>query len=89
MFFVSPVFAASEYSTFQNTSTGVEDVEIINAYIPYNQTAKAGLYTDTIFSSKNKELLVEWKIRELKRLKEDAPELFDKYQELISNKKAS
>lgn len=34
--------------TFQNTSTGIEDVEIINAYIPYNQTAKAGLYTDTI-----------------------------------------
>jgi hypothetical protein len=43
----------------------------------------------TNFSAKNKELLVEWKIRELKRLKEDAPELFDKYQELISNKKAS
>ena len=42
----------------------------------------------TNFSAKNKELLVEWKIRELKRLKEDAPELFDKYQELIANKKA-
>ena len=43
----------------------------------------------TNFSVKTKELLVEWKIKELKRLKEDAPELFQAYQENISNKKAS
>ena len=40
------------------------------------------------FSSKTKELLVDWKINELKRLKEDAPELFQSYQEKIGNKKA-
>lgn len=43
----------------------------------------------TNFSSKTKELLVEWKIKELKRLREDAPELFLAYQEKIDNKKAS
>ncbi len=43
----------------------------------------------TNFSVKTKELLVEWKIKELKRLKEDAPELFQAYQEKIGNKKAS
>jgi hypothetical protein len=43
----------------------------------------------TNFSSKTKELLVEWKINELKRLKEDAPELFLAYQEKIGNKKGS
>lgn len=42
----------------------------------------------TNFSSKTKELLVDWKIRELKRLKDDAPELFQAYQEKIGNKKA-
>ena len=42
----------------------------------------------TNFSVKTKELLVEWKIKELKRLKEDAPELFQAYQEKIGNKKA-
>lgn len=43
----------------------------------------------TNFSSKAKELLVEWKIMELKRLKEDAPELFEKYSNNLDNKKAS
>lgn len=42
----------------------------------------------TNFSNKTKELLVEWKIKELKRLKEDAPELFQEYQEKIDIKKA-
>lgn len=41
----------------------------------------------TNFSSKTKELLVEWKIRELKRLKDDAPELFQAYQDKIQAKK--
>lgn len=43
----------------------------------------------TNFSSKTKELLVEWKIKELKRLKEDAPELFERYLEKMGNKKGS
>lgn len=43
----------------------------------------------TNFSSKTKELLVDWKIKELKRLKEYAPELYEQYLELIGNKKAS
>lgn len=43
----------------------------------------------TNFSVKTKELLVDWKIKELKRLKEDAPELFDQYLEKIGNKKPS
>lgn len=43
----------------------------------------------TNFSVKTKELLVEWKIKELKRLKEDAPELFEKYSNNLSSKKAS
>lgn len=38
----------------------------------------------TNFSVKTKELLVEWKIKELKRLKEDAPELYSKYIEITS-----
>ena len=42
----------------------------------------------TNFSSKTKELLVDWKIKELKRLKEDAPELYKQYLEKIDNKKA-
>lgn len=37
----------------------------------------------TNFSNKTKELLVEWKIRELKRLKEDAPDIYQQYQEQI------
>ena len=37
----------------------------------------------TNFSSKTKELLVEWKINELNRLKEKAPELYAQYQEAI------
>lgn len=41
----------------------------------------------TNFSVKTKELLLDWKIKELKRLKEDAPELFEKYQQLMDNKK--
>lgn len=39
----------------------------------------------TNFSSKTKELLVEWKISELKRLKADAPEIFQEYQKKIGN----
>lgn len=35
----------------------------------------------TNFATKTKELLVEWKIKELKRLKEDAPEMYKKYQD--------
>lgn len=42
----------------------------------------------TNFSVKTKELLVDWKIKELKRLKEDAPEIFEQYLEQIRNKKA-
>ena len=42
----------------------------------------------TNFSVKTKELLVDWKISELKRLKADAPELFQEYQQKIGNKKA-
>lgn len=37
----------------------------------------------TNFSNKTKELLVEWKINELNRLKEKAPELYAQYQEAI------
>ena len=39
----------------------------------------------TNFSSKTKELLVEWKINELDRLKDKAPELYEAYQEAIKN----
>ncbi|MGE4330351.1 hypothetical protein [Diaphorobacter sp.] len=39
----------------------------------------------TNFSSKTKELLVEWKINELDRLKDKAPELYEAYQEGIKN----
>ena len=37
----------------------------------------------TNFSNKTKELMVEWKINELNRLKEKAPELYAQYQEAI------
>lgn len=40
----------------------------------------------TNFSVKTKELLVEWKIKEIKRLKEDAPEIFQNFQKKIKNK---
>lgn len=39
----------------------------------------------TNFSNKTKELLVEWKINELDRLKDKAPELYEAYQEAIKN----
>ena len=39
----------------------------------------------TNFSNKTKELLVEWKINELDRLKDKAPELYEAYQEGIKN----
>ena len=39
----------------------------------------------TNFSSKTKELLVEWKINELDRLKDKAPELYEAYQQAIKN----
>lgn len=35
----------------------------------------------TNFATKTKELLVEWKIKELKRLKEDAPDMYKQYQD--------
>lgn len=38
----------------------------------------------TNFSVKAKELLVEWKIKELKRLREDAPEIYQQYQTIIN-----
>ena len=37
----------------------------------------------TNFSSKTKELLVEWKINELDRLKDKAPELYEAYQQAV------
>ncbi len=39
----------------------------------------------TNFSNKTKELLVDWKINELDRLKDKAPELYEAYQEAIKN----
>ena len=39
----------------------------------------------TNFSSKTKELLVEWKINELDRLKDKAPELYEAYQKATKN----
>ena len=37
----------------------------------------------TNFATKAKELLVEWKIKELKRLKEDAPEMYQEYNDRL------
>lgn len=37
----------------------------------------------TNFSNKTKELLVEWKINEINRLKDKAPELYEAYQQAI------
>ena len=39
----------------------------------------------TNFSNKTKELLVDWKINELDRLKDKAPELYEAYQQAIKN----
>ena len=37
----------------------------------------------TNFSNKTKELLVDWKINELDRLKDKAPELYEAYQQAV------
>ncbi|MDD2808776.1 hypothetical protein [Rhodoferax sp.] len=37
----------------------------------------------TNFSNKTKELLVNWKIEELKRLKDNAPEMYEQYIQAI------
>lgn len=37
----------------------------------------------TNFSSRTKELLVNWKIEEIKRLRENAPEMYEKYIQAI------
>lgn len=34
---------------------------------------------NTNFATKTKDLLMEWKIRELKRLKDDAPDMYEDY----------
>ena len=39
----------------------------------------------TNFSNKVKELLVNWKIDELNRLKDKAPELYEAYQHAVAN----
>ena len=44
------------------------------------------LYTN--FATKTKDLLVEWKIRELKRLKEDAPDVYELYKEKLEEIKS-
>lgn len=38
---------------------------------------------NTNFATKTKELLTDWKISELKRLREDAPEMYEKYLQAI------
>jgi len=38
---------------------------------------------NTNFANKTKELLTDWKISELKRLREDAPEMYEKYLQAI------
>lgn len=40
----------------------------------------------TNFSTKTKELLLNWKINELNMLKEKAPDLYNQYQELLKQK---
>ncbi len=67
-------------------SIKTKNIKIDNELLTQIEVLCEILYTN--FSSKTKELLVEWKIKELKRLKEDAPELFLAYQEKIGNKKA-
>ena len=37
----------------------------------------------TNFTNKTKELLVDWKINELDRLKDKAPELYEAYQQAV------
>lgn len=37
----------------------------------------------TNFSNKTKELLIDWKINELDRLKDKAPELYEAYQQAV------
>ena len=41
----------------------------------------------TNFTVKAKELLLEWKIKEIKRLKEDAPDIYQEYQEKVNKLK--
>lgn len=38
---------------------------------------------NTNFAIKTKELLTDWKISELKRLREDAPEMYERYLQAI------
>lgn len=38
---------------------------------------------NTNFATKTKELLTDWKISELKRLREDAPEMYERYLQAI------
>lgn len=38
---------------------------------------------NTNFATKTKELLTDWKISELKRLRKDAPEMYEKYLQAI------
>ena len=38
---------------------------------------------NTNFATKTKELLTDWKISEIKRLREDAPEMYEKYLQAI------
>jgi len=42
---------------------------------------------NTGFATKAKELLMEWKIKELKRLREDAPEMHKEYGVELAKKK--
>lgn len=40
----------------------------------------------TNFANKTKDLLLEWKIKELKRLKEDAPDMYSEYEKEVKLK---
>ncbi len=40
----------------------------------------------TNFSNKTKELLLEWKIKEEKRLKKESPDLYNKYRDELNKK---
>ena len=71
---------------FMKTTTKTKNIKIDNELLTQVEVLCEILHTN--FSSKTKELLVEWKIKELKRLKEDAPELFEKYSNNLGNKKA-
>lgn len=43
---------------------------------------------NTNFTIKSKELLLEWKIREIKRLKEDAPDIYQEYEAVLKSIKS-